>query len=549
MSAVNQDAIDARAEAAEAAADPVAEEAGGSFGYYADDVPFRSGVVQAQAPLTMAVAAALNGYAPPRPQGHFRYLDLGCGNGTTLNAFAAIYPEAEFVGIDFNAGHIADARRLAEAAGLDNVRFIQGSFAEIDGGDLPVFDFIGMNGIYSWLERDLLPAVHGLVGRHLRPGGLFYVEYMTMPGMIAVVPLWQLIQALVPPDDRGSHERATRGLRVLEELTKSGMGYLERHPTAKRAAAGYASSWRSNPNQIDHFAHNALASGFRPRFVTEMCAEMAAAGLTFAGRTPLALNDPDLAVTLQQATLLRGVEDRPTRELLADFMRNERNRRDVFVKAGTPDPADARAFLLEEVRFLSRLPTAQVTRELKLPGPRTIAFEGPVYDRLIAAFDGAARSARTVDPDRDLGDDTLLTAVHRLNASGQFFLCDPAFAGGPLPQAPERLTVGPAINRVLLETAAQQVTATSLVARAVGGAVMTLGPLETVLLLAWLDHGHGQAVEAAMRRLAGSDGDVRIARAVRPVRDLKAEELAPVLQRLARIRVPNLLRVGALAAA
>jgi SAM-dependent methyltransferase len=520
-------------------------------GYYADDVPFRSGVVQQQAPLTMAIVAALNGINPPRPTGAFRYCDLGCGNGTTVNAFAALYPEAEFVGIDFNPGHIAQARADAEAAGLTNVRFIQGSFADLDDADLPPFDFIGMNGIYSWLDRDILPAVHRLVGRILRPGGLFYVEYMTMPGMIAVVPMWQLIQAMVPVDGRGSHERATRGLRVLEELSKTGLAYLDRHPTAKAATNGYVTTWHDNPNKIDHFAHSSMASGFRPRYVTEMCDEMADAGLSFAGRTPLAFNDPDLTVTLQQATLLRGVEDRPTRELLSDFMRNERNRRDLFVKAGegSDDPAAARAFLTDEISHMARAPSGTPVQPLQLPGPRKLPLSGAGYDRVIAAADGRATTLAAANRDGALSDDVLIAVGHRLQAGGQYFLCEPGYAGAPLPEAPARLALTNPMNRVLLARARADGSGTPVIARAVGGTAMVLDLVETALLDGWLEAGYDGAVARAQARFADSQGKVKVNGEPRSLAGLTADELGQRLSAMARVRVPNLVRLGALAPA
>ena len=530
-------------------AGPAPEDGRLPAGYYADDVPFRSGVVQQQAPLTMAVVAALNGINPPRPTGAFRYCDLGCGNGTTVNALAALYPEAEFVGVDFNAGHIEQARADAEAAGLTNVRFIQGSFADLDDADLPPFDFIGMNGIYSWLDRDILPAVHRLVGRILRPGGLFYVEYMTMPGMIAVVPMWQLIQAMVPVDGRGSHERATRGLRVLEELSKSGMAYLDRHPTAKGATNGYVTTWHSNPNKIDHFAHNAMASGFRPRYVTEMCEEMADAGLSFAGRTPLAFNDPDLTVSLQQATLLHGIEDRPTRELLSDFMRNERNRRDLFFKPGgdSADGKAALAFLTDEVGHMSRMPEGIKPRPLQLPGPRKLPLTGAGYDQVTAAADGQVTKLRAADPEQAYSDAALITVGHRLQAGGQFFLCDPGYVGCALEEAPDALRLTNPINRLLLDRARLDLSGMPVVARSVGGTAMSLDLVETALLDGWLSDGKAGAVAHAKARFADSQTKVKLNGEPRPLAELSTQDLERHLQAMARVRVPNLVRLGALA--
>ena len=515
-------------------------------GFYADDVPFRSGVVWHQAPLHMAYTAALNGFNPPRPEGHFRYCDLGCGNGMTLNAYAALYPEAEFVGIDFNAGHIADARAQAERLGLENVRFIQGSFADIDRTALPYFDFMAMNGIYSWLDRDIQPAVIDLVRQQLKPGGLFYVEYMCMPGMVAVIPLWHLMQALTPDRGEGSRERATRALRLLEELYNSGMSYLDRHPTAQNAAKGYAASWRTNENQIDHFAHNAMASGFRPRFFNEMSGEMADAGLVFGGRTNIMLNDPDLAVTLQQAGILNGIEDRTIRELLLDYMRNERNRRDVFVKESKPDIEGAHDFLLNEIRYIDRNPSGTPPPVLNLPGSRQMNFSGGVYECLKTAFDGKAATLREADPNEEISGETLLTAGHRLAVTGRYFVCRPGFEGGPLPDAPDQLRMPDAVNRERLADAAKAMTGVSILSKSVGNILMGLGPLEIVLLNAWCAYGRHNALAAALNELAQSDKKLQVNQKTINVADLTEADLVPRFNQLANIRVPNMLRMGAL---
>lgn len=513
-------------------------------GFYADDVRFRSGVIAEQSPLRMAYAAALNGFNPPRPEGHFRYCDLGCGDGTTLNALASVHPEAEFVGVDFNAGHIAHASAQAEAAGLRNVRFIQASFTALDAHDLPVFDFVGMNGIYSWLEGDVSAGVHRFLRDHLRPGGLFYVEYMCMPGMIAIVPMWQLMQALVPDTGEPSQERARRAVRLLEELTSGGMGYLQKHETARRAVRWYLRAWRSEEQRVEHFAHNALASGFRPRFVTEICEEMAAAGLVFGGRATARLNDPELAVGARQLSVLRGVEDRQTRELLTDFTRNERIRRDIFVMQGEPDPEAAKAFLLDEVRLLSRMPAANASRSLKAPDDREIALDGPGYECLIEGFDGAARTPREIAMPEPVTDDTLVTAAHRLYASGEYFLCRAAPLEAPWREVPARLRMPLAFNQGLLRTATTEVRGIQIVAEATGGALIWLGPLEAFGTLAWVESGRARAADTMVEWFGERDDTITVAGKVVPLSALSKERLEQILERLGRGKLLNMMRLG-----
>jgi len=50
-------------------------------------------------------------------------LDVGCGSGRAINKLAGLFPASRFRGYDFSEEAIAQARRGAEEAGLDNVTF------------------------------------------------------------------------------------------------------------------------------------------------------------------------------------------------------------------------------------------------------------------------------------------------------------------------------------------------------------------------------------------------------------------------------------------
>ena len=82
-------------------------------------------------PERLAFLALLNRHRPPEIGGPFQLLELGCGQGFNLCLQAANYPQARFLGIDFNPEHIAHARSLAAASGLGNVRFEQADFLEL----------------------------------------------------------------------------------------------------------------------------------------------------------------------------------------------------------------------------------------------------------------------------------------------------------------------------------------------------------------------------------------------------------------------------------
>src|SRR5262249_24944608 len=76
---------------------------------------------------------------------------------------------------------IARARAMAEDLGLENVRFLQCSLADLPG-DLATFDYVIAHGVYSWVSPEVQEALLAVCQRHVDPGGVAYVSYNTYPG-------------------------------------------------------------------------------------------------------------------------------------------------------------------------------------------------------------------------------------------------------------------------------------------------------------------------------------------------------------------------------
>ncbi|SMP82910.1 Methyltransferase domain-containing protein, partial [Desulfonatronum zhilinae] len=145
-------------------------------------------------PAWLDWAVRLKGFKGPDVK-KFRYLELGCGQGVGLNLIASLYPDAEFVGVDFNPQHIAHASDLAKDAGLKNVTFAEADFLDLSGNwPYGKFQFVVLHGIYSWITEDLRRAVCKCLDHALVAGGLAYVSYNAMPGWISALPLQKLLQ-------------------------------------------------------------------------------------------------------------------------------------------------------------------------------------------------------------------------------------------------------------------------------------------------------------------------------------------------------------------
>ncbi len=512
--------------------------------HYVDDIPFPSRVHSHLSPTRMAYVAALNGFDPPRPRGKFVYCDLGCGNGLTVNALAAVYPDAHFYGVDFNSLHIEQACEIRDRAGLDNVTFIQSGFEELDPDSLPAIDFMGMMGVYSWLDAKALRGVHRILAENLKPGGLFCVEFMVMPGMIAVVPVWHLLQALAPPSEGDSRERAVRALRMLKELDRVGLGYLAQHPTAQRAVQSYVRQFETGSGGVDHFAHNALAGGFQPRYVNEVCAELGESGLRYGGRMVERLNDPELAANARQVTILNGIEDRITRELFLDFMRNDYNRNDLFVKDSAYDRKAALGYLREEVGWTMRNPAAAPARQFGLPGNRTASLDGEAYDHVRACMRSGSPTLRGIGTATELSDETCLTLAHRLRVGGDILLCQPGSVGA-LPEAlPERIAFADAVTPCILERSLTYRFLAQLVSPVTGDVAMELRPREVVVIRAWHRAGLNGLVEDVMAELASVRFNLQINQVRKPGREFNRAEIRPFVQAVLAGTGAAMLRLG-----
>ncbi|MFC3607455.1 class I SAM-dependent methyltransferase [Stutzerimonas tarimensis] len=102
------------------------------------------------------------------------WCELGCGTGLGAVINAAVYPRDRFIIIDPDAGRIGRGRRLAEAAGVNNVIFIRAEFENLAQGTCmrgPLHDFL-------IVQKGRMPdsgaarrAVQRCVRRWLKPGG------------------------------------------------------------------------------------------------------------------------------------------------------------------------------------------------------------------------------------------------------------------------------------------------------------------------------------------------------------------------------------------
>ncbi|MBT5414944.1 MAG: methyltransferase domain-containing protein, partial [Rhodospirillaceae bacterium] len=277
-----------------------------------------------QCPTTLGYVAAMRGLRAPRPTEPFTYCDLGCGKGLTVNVLAAAMPQARFYGVDLSADHIEAARRTATAGGLLNATFIKDDFANLaEREDLPAFDFIALQGVYSWVDADARQKIQQTVRRLLKPEGLLYVSYNALTGWAPFLPIRQTLRLLVGQASGTPAERAAAAFRYIREVAERAP-YFQNSPAARKLLDEVAKEKRG------YVIHEFLAGAWDLFTFDEVAEEMASIGLSYCGSALLEPNagDTGLAPELQPAA--RAIADPIAAEAVRSFLKAERYRADIF---------------------------------------------------------------------------------------------------------------------------------------------------------------------------------------------------------------------------
>eukprot|EP01042_Synura_sphagnicola_P007568 gene7568-9693_t len=105
-----------------------------SSGYFTE-LDYTYGYYRELSPAMLRMICLCSGVAP-QLGGEFRYLELGYGQGLSINMHAAA-TEAEYWGTDFNPTQAVHARALSDASGA-RLNLLNDSFEELAArADLP----------------------------------------------------------------------------------------------------------------------------------------------------------------------------------------------------------------------------------------------------------------------------------------------------------------------------------------------------------------------------------------------------------------------------
>ena len=331
-----------------------------------DLLPYTDHAYAESHPDRLAVVAMLSGWRPPDVE-TARILELGCGRGRNLLPMASALPGAKLLGIDRSRRQIDEARAAAEAAGLDHVRFEQGTVEslEVEGK----FEFVVCHGLCSWVPPATRRALLAGIARVLAPGAVAYVSFNVLPGWYERLAARDWLRAF-PVDDPQTSLNWLRDA-VSPELAD----YRRRLDAVAR---------RLSETDPAYATHEYLADEHHPQRVGEMLAEADAAGLTYLGD---AIPGETALEVMPDAVgdRARGLDPVRTQQLV-DFVRCAAFRRALLVRTtdaaerGWSWPSRLESKAIGGLRIASRLRPHEGTR-----------FDGP--DTSVQVADADVRHA------------------------------------------------------------------------------------------------------------------------------------------------------------
>lgn len=303
---------------------------------YDVSVGYSYGFYREMAPDWLDFCAWIGGFEPPqRTDGRFRYIELGSGQGFGLCLLAAANPEADFIGIDFQADHIEHSVDLAKSAGLSNVRFVQADFLDLARQwpeDFGTFDYVTLHGVLSYLTAELREAVVRCLAHAVAPGGLVYASYNAQPGCLSTIPLQHFARRIKESTGRQGSAAVEDTIATMDRLSGANAPVFNALPALKSRLAELKTRDQS------YLVHEYLSETWTIFWHSDLAREFREAGLDFVASATLADNLVREFLPAPLYDLISEQEEEGVRQDLEAFILNQAFRRDVFCRGAKPRP-------------------------------------------------------------------------------------------------------------------------------------------------------------------------------------------------------------------
>ncbi|WP_422015496.1 class I SAM-dependent methyltransferase [Reyranella sp.] len=454
---------------------------------YVTDLEYTAGYYRELNPSLLRFACLHGGIQPP-PAGPLNYLELGFGQGLSLNIHAAACP-GTYWGTDFNPSHTARAAQFTDPQD-GSIRLLNDSFAELQArSDLPDFDVIALHGVWSWISDANRRAIVDIARRKLKVGGILSVSYNCDPGWAALQPLRHLMYLHTRMNTAPAGGRAAsvdQALAFSSKLEKAGALYFRNNPQVGPFLQAISAMDRK------YLVHEYLGEDWQPMAFSQVVDWLAPARVEFAASANLLDQVENLMLNPAGRQLVAEAGNRVLRETIRDYLVHQRFRRDIFVKGLRPLSAVDRLEQLDRQSIVLKTLPSQVPS--KIAGPFFEANLQPdVYGLLVEALASDGHAPKTIADLRARGAARNVSAAHIVEGVAMLIGMDHAVPAEAATAESRRRCA--ALNRALCERARRGDEFPCL-ASPVAGTGIEVSRLQQCFLLA-LANGATDAVAVA----------------------------------------------------
>lgn len=337
---------------------------------------------------------------------NFTKADLGCGYGLALLMDAAIYPQAEFIGVDINPTHTRWATDIAAEAGLTNIRFLQRPFAVELAQELPATDFICMHGVWSWVSGDNRKILCQLIQQTLTPHGEVALSYNVLPGWSVKRALRELLMRKFLSTPGSTPERIAVAIEYAKQCREASAPLFTFYPELSSELDSIAAQPR---NYVAHEYFNVDWTNFYQYEVATSFNEM---GLRFAGSAQVLDNLEKLSFGHASIKILNQVAP-DQRETLKDVLLNRSFRYDIYTAQTESFSWDQVKIALCNSQFLSLGPSNTLPKYLT-PDAQAWTLSSTEVEALAASLQLQPHSGRQLAKDFNAEGERLDRLCHSL---------------------------------------------------------------------------------------------------------------------------------------
>lgn len=323
----------------------------------------------------MAAIGTLLGMKPA-PVTDAGVLEIGSGSGANLISLANKYPNSRFTGLENDKERRSESLSLVANLGLKNIEFLEWQH-QTALFELEQFDYIIVNGVFSWVDQKLQGSILNLCKNYLAPQGIVFINYNTYPGWHLRGLVRDAVQYHVRSlQDHG--DRLKQGANLVAALANS-VGALSENIESSADANGirtYSHMLKEALVNLEqggsHWLEDMVSTVNQPIYFHEFASLVERFDLQYLGEADFAtMHMTNFPEPVQQA-LLPVAGDQIQLEQYMDFVRNRCFRQTLLCRKNMHLEREVRAENVMTLAVASALSPDQ--QDLDLTGREPVAF-------------------------------------------------------------------------------------------------------------------------------------------------------------------------------